>query len=715
MSLNAQQILEILSKASSPLSGRAIASRLGVSTRQVRQVYRLLEDMVHSGEVRQLRGGKFQLSKHFRPVRGRLLLLRNGAAVVTPESGGRELFVPAQALGGALSGDLVEVVPAPSGRGHRPQGRVIRIVEGQGVFIGVYRPGRNGGVIEPLDDSLKSAVPITEPLPPGLQPGQVVVVTSSVVKGETRRQTAVSKVLGPVDSPEVEVLAVAHRFGLPTVFSPAADQAASSVPQRVSVEEVATRADLRHLPFVTIDGETAKDFDDAVALREEAAGHCRLWVAIADVDHYVPARSALDKDALQRGTSVYFPGICLPMLPEALSNGICSLNPQVDRLVLVAEMLFNAGGARVDMTFSRGVISSRARLTYTEVHRFLNDAVGSEETEHLAQLRPMARLAKSLTKMRRQRGSLDLDLPEAEVVLDANGRAETVRRAMRFDAHRLIEEFMLAANEAVATALGAAGFPVVYRVHEPPQGRDLDAFFTYARYLGAQVPRPGLSLIAGLQQMLGAAPDDATRHLLHRQLLRSLKQAHYDIVNRGHFGLAAEHYCHFTSPIRRYPDLAVHRLLKALISGAVSTTYDRSALRDLGAVAESSSLAERRAVDAERDMTAMKCCQVMQKHIGERFSGAIASVHAFGFFVELDEFFVEGLVHVSSLGDDYYQFDEERFRLVGERTRRQFSPGNPVTVQVLRADPVRREIDLALVEADAPRAFARGKRLRNFR
>ncbi len=714
MGFDSQNIKQILAQSRRPLTGRDIAARLGLTARETRQLYDHIKAMVRRGEVKHQRNGRYSLPGGHKLIRGRLQLLRSGAGVVAPEGGGHEIFVPAQALAGAMAGDLVEVLPTPVGRGQRPRGQVLRVVEGHGEFVGIFRLGRHGGVVAPLDDTLQSALLVTESLPSDLQPGQVVVASTAVSKGD-RRQTRIVKVLGAADSPEVEVLAVAHRFGLPTDFSPAAVQAASEVSQLVSTEEAASRVDFRHLPFVTIDGETAKDFDDAVALQEEADGHYRLWVAIADVDHYVSEGSALDREALHRGTSVYFPGVCLPMLPEALSNGICSLNPQADRLVLVAEMLFNANGERLGMVFARGVINSRARLTYTGVHQFLNDPASDEPPEHLAQLRPMARLASALTMMRRKRGSLDLDLPEAEVVVGSDGSPETIRRAVRFEAHRLIEEFMLAANEAVATALSTAGFPVVYRIHEPPQGHDLDAFYAYARYLGAQIPRPGLPLIAGLQQMLKAMPDDATRHLLHRQLLRSLNQARYDVVNRGHFGLAAEEYCHFTSPIRRYPDLAVHRLLKALLRGAEPTAYDRTALQTLGTVAESSSLAERRAVDAERDMTALKCCQVMQQHVGERFTGRVASVHAFGFFAELDEFFVEGLVHVSSLGDDYYYFDPERFRLIGERTQRQFAPGTAVTVQVLRADPVRREIDLALAEGGESRQAPRRIRARNFR
>lgn len=695
MDLDPQSILQLLARLRRPVTGREIANRLDLSSRQSRQLYRLLEVMARHGDVRHQRGGRFSLAKGRRAVQGRLQVLRNGAGIVVPEHGGRELYIPEFALGGALPGDLVEVLPLQGARGKRPQGDVVRIIESDRSFVGVYRAGRKGGIVAPVDDTLPAPVPVSEPLPEGLRTGQVVVVRSEVQAGGSSRPTIV-KVLGDADDSAIEVLAIAHRFGLATEFSAAARSAAKDVLQQVSPDECVQRVDLRALPFVTIDGETAKDFDDAVALQVDANGNRRLWVAIADVAHYVSEGGGLDIDAQLRGTSVYFPGTCLPMLPEALSNGICSLNPRVDRLVLVAEMLFSSAGERLEQAFHQGVICSQARLTYTEVQQFLDTDEVTGESPHLAQLRPMARLASVLTERRRQRGSLDLDLPETEIVLDAGGEAITIRKAVRLAAHRLIEEFMLAANETVAGALAAAGFPVVYRIHEPPQDDALQTCFTYARHLGATPPGRDIDLVHGLQRMLESVPDEATRHLLHRSLLRSLTQARYDTTNRGHFGLAAEDYCHFTSPIRRYPDLVVHRLLKSFIAGEPPERFGRNERRRLSAVAESSSQAERKAVDAERDMKALKCCQVMQKHVGEVFSGHVASVHPFGFFVELDDIFVEGLVHVASLGDDYYHFDQDRYRLTGERNRRQFSPGTVVRVRVVRANPIRREIDLEL-------------------
>ncbi|MDH3809904.1 MAG: ribonuclease R, partial [Desulfuromonadales bacterium] len=527
----------------------------------------------------------------------------------------------------------------------------------------------------------------------------------------------ITEVIGDATDPEVEIKIAAIQFSLPYEFSAEVLAAAGRVPLQVSDEDIAGREDLRHVNFVTIDGETAKDFDDAVAVARSAEGY-RLWVAIADVAHYVAVGSVIDKEALERGTSVYFPGTCLPMLPEALSNGICSLNPQVDRLVMVAELDFDSTGKRIGMRFCQAIMHSRARLTYTTVAAILVEEDTAARIEHevlIDELELMRELAELRIACRHQRGSLDFDLPEAQIILDLRGRPENIIRTERNLAHRLIEEFMLAANEAVALWLVQQREPMIFRVHESPSEGKMAAFQEFIAYFnqGISLPVEGVKPKL-LQEFLERVAGQPEEHVINHVLLRSLPQAYYSVNNLGHFGLAADNYCHFTSPIRRYPDLMVHRALKKKL-GKGKSAGPLSEL-PLAEIAQIASVTERRAMEAERDIVKLKKCQFVTDKVGEKFSGMVTSVHAFGFFVELHEIYVEGLVHVSSLEDDFYQYEEERHRLIGMNRRREFSIGSPVEVSVHKVDLDRREIDFRLVEEKQPvrgtRREGRGKRKR---
>lgn len=689
--------MQILTRSRRPRTGREIASALNVTSKDKQIVYKILHDLARHGEVKRLHGGKFTLPKQKRSVQGRLKLMRNGSGVVSVD-GGREIRVSERALAGSLHGDKVEVVVS-RGRNNRPEGRIVRIVERElKELVGLYKQEQGQGYVLPIETGVSTAVSISKKTPAGLRSDQIVVVQldelSSAGKGLTGR---VVEILGVADDPEVEMLVIARRFGIPTKFPEIVSNAAQQVQQSVSVAECSDRRDLRHLPFVTIDGETARDFDDAVTLSQELSGHYRLLVAIADVAHYVSENSPLDDEALQRGTSVYLPGTCLPMLPESLSNGICSLNPQVDRLVMVAEIVFDRNAVVIETAFCEAVICSQARLTYTQVQQFLDQEIDSKTVQpHLSQLTLMRVLASKLTRQRLKRGALDLEIPEAEIVLNEEGKPEDIIRLQRTMAHRIIEEFMLAANEAVAAFLTHHHFPLLYRVHEPPVEQDLEPFFKTVKRLGATVKQGGNSLLDRLQSVLASVTGDEERGILNRLLLRSLKQAFYHPENRGHFGLASEHYCHFTSPIRRYPDLLVHRMLKQMLSGADGERLLQHNKKKYSELAEQTSKAERRAIDAERDASAMKTCQFMVKHIGESYDGHVTSVHSFGFFVELNTVFVEGMVHVSSLGDTYYRFDEESSRLIGEGNHIVYEVGSQVTVYVRDVNVQRREIDFTI-------------------
>ncbi|PLX73326.1 MAG: ribonuclease R [Desulfuromonas sp.] len=572
------------------------------------------------------------------------------------------------------------------------------------MVVGSYQQGRDHDFILPIDASFSRPIPVY--YSGGIRPeaGEWVAVKFSggAENGGALRGEVVD-ILGDPSDPKVEMMAAACRFSIPIHFPPEILAAAEAVPDRVSTEELEQRADLRAAPFITIDGEDARDFDDAVHVRRKEGGF-RLYVAIADVSHYVPPGSLIDSEAFRRGTSVYFPGYCIPMLPEQLSNEICSLRPDVDRLVLVAEMVFDVSGHRTASKFYPAVINSQARMTYNSVQGYLDDEAHNDDDDvpdHLAQLPVMSELAQILEMRRHERGSLELDIPEPEVMLDRQGQPEAIRFARRLQSHRLIEEFMLASNEAVATFLDGQKQALPFRIHEPPDQDDFSALNAYLKTHARHLLTFDHDLHSELQKLVAALEDPTEKRIVSRLLLQSMKQARYSIENVGHYGLAADKYCHFTSPIRRYPDLAVHRLLKQNLARQ-EQVYDKEAL---ASIAVQSSTRERLAVDAERDVQAMLSCRFMEGRVGLEFPGAISSVQKFGLFVELDEFPVEGLVHIARLEEDYYHFDAETNRLIGERIGQIFSVGMPVKISVESVNIARREIDFTLASTAGKKKF----------
>ena len=700
-------ILELLQQhASRPLSLREIQDTLDLRAGERKALGKTLKDLVKEGSLVQLKGGRFALPKKVNLVVGRLSVHRDGYGFVSPADGGRDdLFIPARHIRPAMHGDLVVARLERSIRSGRPEGRVIRVEErAHRLVVGRYRVEHGVGFVLPVDPRIQDALLV----PPGgeieVRHDQMVLAEIESYPGRTRGAVGrIREVLGNATDPDVEIRIAAIQFNLPYEFPAAVLAEADMVDSQVRESDLAGREDLRSLNFVTIDGETAKDFDDAVAVQRLTEGY-RLTVAIADVAHYVASGSVIDKEALARGTSVYFPGSCLPMLPETLSNGICSLNPRVDRLVMAAELDFDARGRRTANRFCEAVIHSRARLTYTKVAAVLveSDPAVREELQALVgDLEVMRELAELRIALRHQRGSLDFDLPEAQIQLDLQGRPENIVRAERNLAHRLIEEFMLAANEAVASWLVQQRKPMVFRVHEAPGAGKMAVFQEFIAHFnqGISIPTEGVTpkLLQGLLERVAGLPEE---YVINHVLLRSLPQAYYSTSNLGHFGLAADHYCHFTSPIRRYPDLTVHRILKRQLSGRGKVKADDAVALD--EIANRSSSAERRAMEAERDIVNLKKCQYIADKVGEKYHGMVTSVHAFGLFVELREIFVEGLVHVSSLEDDFYQYEEDRHRLIGMNRRREFTIGTPLQVTVHKVDLDRREIDFRLVDEQKP-------------
>jgi len=607
---------------------------------------------------------------------------------------GDDVFVPPDQAARALDGDLVRIEVVP-GRGGRTAGRVVEVVERRRrLLIGTYHSRGRQSFVIPVDAELAQQVPVPET--GRARDGEVVKVAldpgSKALRGE------VVEAIGRPGEPRVEVLKVAYARGFGDVFPEVVAAEAEKVPDHVRPEDRGGRRDLTGLPLVTIDGEDARDFDDAVYLERMAAGKgrgaYRLVVAIADVAHYVRPGSALDAEAARRGTSVYFPAQVLPMLPERLSNGVCSLNPEVDRLCMVAELALDAQGNVTAAEVYQGVMRSAARCTYTEVARVLAGERVAGRERFRAMFELMAELQEKLTAMRRRRGAIDFDLPEARIVLDPEGRISTIERRPRNLAHRIVEEFMLAANEAVARWFGSRDLPTIYRVHGVPDQEKLEAFLQLAAQHGFTVPEAppaARELNALLERFHGHAQQRA----LNQLLLRAMMQAVYAPENIGHYGLAAEHYLHFTSPIRRYPDLVVHRLLKEEWAARQGREVRRTPAAALEEIAALSSERERAAMEAEREIAAYLAALFMRDHLGESYQGTVSAVTDFGFFVELKPVFVEGLVRLEDL-PGAFELDPVRHALVDRAGGKAFRVGDPVRVEVAAASPARRQVTLRL-------------------
>jgi ribonuclease R len=664
----------------------------------------VIEAMERRGDLVRTAGDRWTVPARLDLVAGRLQVNRGGFGFVRPDApDADDVYVAGKHLRPALHGDRVLVkVERRHRRGRhegRAQGVVDRVLErGTRRVVGVLRHGRTVFVLVPQDERLATVPIVVRPDGTGgARDGELVV--GEIVRFPTRRDDAEARVvavLGDPADPRVETEAVIHAHGLPTEFSAEVEAAARRVPQAVPPAALAGRLDLRALPIVTIDGENARDFDDAILVERAGDGY-RLTVAVADVAAYVKADGPLDREARARGTSVYFPDRVIPMLPEALSNGICSLRPGEDRLVKVVRLDVGPKGTVRAAHFADGVIRSAARLTYTQVRQALVDrdaAVRAELGPLVGPLEVAAELAEKLTARRRTRGAIDFDLPEAEIVLDLRGRPENIVRAERSIANRLIEELMLAANEAVARELSRRKVPSLHRVHEAPAPEAVEELARWLEGFGLRLARRGEradpAAFAAVIEKIAGRPEE---RLVNTVLLRSMQQARYSAVPAGHFGLATEHYTHFTSPIRRYPDLVVHRLLDTIFRGAGTVPAD------LGAIAEETSRRERVALEAEREIVQLKKIQYMQDKVGTKWDGFVSGVAPFGLFVELRDVFVEGLVHVTTLGDDFYELVEAQHLLRGRRTRRSFRVGDPVRVSVAGVSLERRQIDFVLDDA----------------
>jgi ribonuclease R len=690
------RLLGALTKRGKPVGKADLLRAARVSREERPEAMERLAALETGGHVVRLGGERYQTLSRSGLVAGRLTVHPNGFAFCVPDDPeADDLYIPAKAVRPALHGDRVLVKPERASRRGRPEGRIVRVVErGRSSIVGVFRPLRSGKVVVPQDQRLLGTFAVTRRGDGGARDGDMVVADVVRYPGKTTEaEVRIVRVLGPATDPRVETEAVIHAHGLPLEFPPEASAAARRVPPIVAPQDSSRRLDLREVPLVTVDGENAKDFDDAIFVEPLGTGFC-LTVAIADVSHYVAEGSPLDVEARARGTSVYFPDRVVPMLPEELSAGICSLKPGEDRLVKAVRLEYESRGRLLGATFHDAVMRSHARLTYVRVRQALvdRDADVRRDLGHL--LEPLERaeaLARLLSARRRERGTIDFDLPEAEILFDLRGRPEQIIRAERSVAHQIVEEFMLAANEAVARELARRRIPFPYRIHEPPPADSLKSLAHFLEGFGIRLAlEHGKVTPKAIQGVLEKAVGRPEERLIHTVVLRSMQQARYAAEPAAHFGLAVEPYTHFTSPIRRYPDLVVQRLLDMALRGGVRVPPD---LADTCAHA---SRRERVALEAEREIIQLKKIQLMSDKVGTEHEGFVSGVAPFGFFVELRELFVEGLVHVRTLTDDHYEHLETQHALRGRRTRRTFRIGDLVTVRVTGVSVERRQIDFAV-------------------
>ena len=690
------------------LTPAEIHRRGGFPPNALQTIIDALRDLCREGRLVRLKKNHYGLPNSQNLVTGRIHAHPDGYGFLIPEDKSVEdIYIDRREMRRVMHGDQVVVRVDQKQRG-ATEAHIVQIVQrGQKQLLGTYDEFDGKGYLIPMDPRLAAAIPLK---PGGAKPEKGKAIAAEISRYGTATsapEAEIVKVLGDADDPEVQAQSVIFRFGLSPNFPPAVHREALDCPYSIPADELAARTDLRGLPIVTIDGENARDFDDAVFVRK-LDDHYELFVSIADVAYYVKPESALDQEAYSRATSVYFPDRAIPMLPEALSNGICSLNPNEDRLTKTAWIEFNSKGEVVRSRFFNSVIRSQERMTYTDVRRILVD----RDEECIARygslvdtFRLMEELALLILANRKRRGNLDFDLPEAEIILDIQGKPENIVRAERNIAHRIIEEFMIAANEAVARHLTERDVSLLYRVHEGPDQDALEAIAPFLLSLGYRLPQKK-DKIAPLefQRLLESCRGKPEERVINRVLLRSMKQAIYQPENIGHFGLASTCYTHFTSPIRRYPDLIVHRMLdKSLRGEKLKPNQREDLLRYLQEAGKHTSERERHAMDAEREMVDLKKAQFMMNKMGEEFTGFINSLANFGFFVELDDYFIEGLVKLSSLTDDDYDYYEKEYVIKGRRSGRKFRLGDNVRVKVVRINAFRSEIDFALVEQPALR------------
>ncbi|MGB9813661.1 MAG: ribonuclease R [Thermovenabulum sp.] len=697
------KILELMKKMEyKPMSEAELLYSLGLEMKEADVLLKTLVYMEKEGLVIKNKKGKYGLPERMNLVVGKLEGHSRGYAFLIPDDPDKEdIYISLENLHGAMHNDRVIVRPTYKPAGGRMEGEVIRILKrANKKIVGTLEIQKHVAYVSPDDKRFFYDVIIPKDELKGAKSGQKVVVgITKWPEGRRNPEGRILEILGYEDEKGVDILSIIKKYDLPLEFPKKVLKQLEDIPDHVREEDIKGRLDLRGQKIVTIDGEDAKDFDDAVSI-ERIPGGYRLGVHIADVSYYVKEKTPLDIEAMKRGCSVYLVDRVIPMLPPKLSNGICSLNPKVDRLTMSVIIDFDEKGEVKKYNIVPSVIRSCERMTYDEVNRILEDE--DEEVikryQYLVDdFKLMAELASILNKKRFNRGSLDFNLEEAKVKLDENGKPVAIVKEERRTSHRMIEEFMLAANEVIAEHIFWLKIPFVYRIHEIPDMEKIFSLQEFLNHLGYSIKGIRNLKPKALQKVLEEVKGKPEEKVVNTVLLRSLKRARYSDENVGHFGLATSFYTHFTSPIRRYPDLIIHRILREQLEGTITEQRQEQLSKMLGKIAKLSSERERIADEAERETVELKMVEYMEDRIGEEFNGVISSTTSFGFFVELENT-VEGLVHVSSLDDDYYIFDEKTLTLRGERTKREFKIGNKVRVRVVKVDKFERQIDFALVD-----------------
>ena len=685
-----------------PMKLKELAILLNIPKPRREELKEVLDSLLAEGKI-----GISKKGKYGKPDIGSVVGVYSGHprgfGFVSVEGRDSDVFIPEEKTGGALHGDTVQIVVESEAEGaRRAVGRVIRVVDhANGTVIGFYQKNKNFGFVIPDNQKLGKDIFIPQGKDMGAVTGhKVVVKITDFGDADKKPEGVITEILGHINDPGTDIISIVKAYGLPEEFPEEVLKQVEKVPDSVSESDMAGRLDLRQLQTVTIDGEDAKDLDDAITLKKEN-GIYTLGVHIADVSHYVTENSPLDEEALRRGTSVYLVDRVIPMLPHKLSNGICSLNQGEDRLSLSCIMEIDETGNVTGHTIAETVIRVDRRMTYTAVNGIVTDrdeAVMKEYEELVPMFFLMKELADILREKRKQRGSIDFDFPETKVILDEKGKPLEIKPYERNAATKIIEDFMLMANETVAEDYFWQELPFLYRTHDNPDPEKMKGLATFINNFGYSIRfHNGEVYPKEVQKLLVKVEDTPEEALISRLALRSMKQAKYTVENTGHFGLAAKYYTHFTSPIRRYPDLQIHRIIKENLKGGLNERRIAHYEKILMGVSVQTSSLERRADEAERETVKMKKCEYMQSHIGEYYDGVISGVTNWGLYVELPNT-VEGLIRVSDLDDDYYRFDEEHYELYREMTGRVYKLGQPIRVMVSATDKLARTIDFIPAE-----------------
>lgn len=698
-------IIQLMSeKAYMPMKEEELVKTFQVSGKNIGKFITLLDELVKEGRVIKTQHEKYAVPEKMNLVVGKLDMTKNGYGFVVSKTEEEDIFIPANKINGAMNGDTV--VARVIRRGtfkKKTEGEILQITKRNNeVIVGTFEESRNFGFVVPDDKKMNKDVFIPKTDTMNAKTGHKVVaaITTWPVSGRNP-EGKIIEILGDKDDIGTDILSIIRRHQLPEVFPEKVLQEAEKAEDAVRPSEIENRRDLRGETIVTIDGADAKDLDDAVSVKRLENGNFLLGVHIADVTHYVSENSAMDQEALKRATSVYLVDRVIPMLPPRLSNGICSLNPKVDRLTLSVEMEIDSKGKLQKYDIFESIIKTSERMTYKNVTAVLENSDDPElkQYEYLRELfEDMRELSAIIRLNREKRGAIDFDLPEAKVILNENREAVDVVVDERTVSHKIIEDFMLICNETVAEHIFWLKIPFVYRVHETPDIEKLETFNNLVHNLGYHIKGINTEVQPkALRDLLEKVKGHKEELFVHTLMLRSLKQARYSEDNLGHFGLAAKFYTHFTSPIRRYPDLQIHRIIKEHLRGSISQNRKKALQTIVKYAAERSSERERVAMEAERDTDDLKKAEFMSRHVGEVFDAIISSVTSFGFFVQLPNT-IEGLVRVASLDDDFYKYDEDNMMFVGERTNKRYRLGDEARVLLVRVDVPQGEIDFELEE-----------------